>query len=179
MGDLLSKIVVVKLEGVGEEGLLGEAGLQLLELVVEDFGVGGSEGWVSNHMIVRKIISEISILFREELQFMKAETHKRDHWDDMYHKKKKVIVYYGEDVLDLTGFVRKHPGGEKAITVYILKDIKNILFRVFPHSDSIIPVLMKYRVGKLQGYAAQSEKEKDKDKENENRKGICTAKRIK
>lgn len=50
---------------------------------------------------------------------------------------------------------------------------------MFPHSDSIIPVLMKYRVGKLQGYAAQSEKEKDKDKENENRKGICTAKRIK
>ena len=49
---------------------------------------------------------------------------------------------------NLTYFISKHPGGKKALSNYIGKDITNILFRVFPHNkEKTLNVLKEYIVG--------------------------------
>ena len=60
---------------------------------------------------------------------MDEKPHRKDYWVEIATKKKKLLVFHGDTVLDLTSFCMKHPGGEKAISVYKLKDIKDILFR--------------------------------------------------
>lgn len=37
------------------------------------------------------------------------------YWASLAKHKKRLILFYGEDVLDLTDFAHKHPAGEKAI----------------------------------------------------------------
>lgn len=74
------------------------------------------------------------------------------YWTSQAKNKKKLIVFYGEEVFDLTNFASKHPAGEKAITPYLLQDVKNILFRIYPHPDSTVDVLRKYKCGKIKDY---------------------------
>lgn len=79
------------------------------------------------------------------------------HWTSYAKNKKKLIVFYGEDVLDLTEFARKHPAGEKAISSYFLQDVKNILFRVYPHPKSTVDTLEKYICGKIKDHRDPTE----------------------
>ena len=76
----------------------------------------------------------------------------KEYWEGVANNKRRLIVFYGADVIDLTGFAPDHPGGLKAITVYRLKDIKNIIFRVYPHPNSIIKTISQFKCGHLEGY---------------------------
>jgi cytochrome b involved in lipid metabolism len=58
-------------------------------------------------------------------------------------------VFNGEEVLDLTEFAKIHPAGEKALSCYLLHDIKSILFRVYPHPPSTLATLHRYVCGRL------------------------------
>lgn len=58
-------------------------------------------------------------------------------------------------MLDLTEFSKMHIGGIKAIAMYTLKDVKNILFQVYPHSNQAISVLNTYMCGKLKNIREQ------------------------
>lgn len=87
------------------------------------------------------------------------------YWTTYAKNKKKLILFYGEDVLDLSEFGHIHPAGEKAISCYLLQDVKNILFRVYPHPASAENVLKKYICGKI--------KDHKESQIEQQQKGIC------
>lgn len=72
-----------------------------------------------------------------------------DYWVKMAKEKKKLILFYGEDVLDLTYFCTQHPGGERAIQRFASQDVKDIFFKIHPHSRQAAEHLKRYRCGKL------------------------------
>ena len=99
---------------------------------------------------------------------MNSRAQSKEYWEGVANQKKRLIVFYGGDVIDLTGFASEHPGGLKAISVYRLKDIKNIIFRVYPHPQSILTVIAKNKCGTIKGF-----EEKEIDSPQSLRKGIC------
>jgi cytochrome b involved in lipid metabolism len=74
-----------------------------------------------------------------------------EHWVNLSKTRKRLIVFNGEEVLDLTDFAKMHPGGEKALTCYNLHDIENIVFRVYPHPASTASIMQRYVCGRLRG----------------------------
>ena len=58
-------------------------------------------------------------------------------------------MFYGNTVLDLTKFAKTHPGSEKAVEDYKLQDVKETIFEIYPHSQSVIEVLQSHRIGHL------------------------------
>ena len=59
------------------------------------------------------------------------------------------MVYYGTDVIDLTDYLNQHPGGQRAILPYERKDIKDILFSVYPHPQSAVKTILRFKYGEL------------------------------
>jgi cytochrome b involved in lipid metabolism len=73
-----------------------------------------------------------------------------DEWIASSKKSHKSIFFYQDKVLDLTNFMEIHPGGKKALTNYINKDITNIIFTVYPHKkETTQSTLMNYAIGKI------------------------------
>jgi cytochrome b involved in lipid metabolism len=46
---------------------------------------------------------------------------------------KRPYIFFKGFCLDLTGFIRKHPGGSKVLQKYYYKDVTTILFTIYPH----------------------------------------------
>jgi cytochrome b involved in lipid metabolism len=58
---------------------------------------------------------------------------RKDEWIALGKQARKQIFFYEDKVLDLTHFMGEHPGGKKALTNYVYKDITDIIFSVYPH----------------------------------------------
>jgi len=77
-------------------------------------------------------------------------TKRVDEWIALSKKSHKDIFFYQDKVLDLTNFMEIHPGGKKALTNYLNKDITNIVFTVYPHKkETTHSTLIKYVIGKI------------------------------
>jgi len=73
-----------------------------------------------------------------------------DDWIAFGNKANKNIVFYEDKALDITGFMNQHPGGRKALTNYLNKDITSILFTVFPHKkEATLNTLLRYTIGRI------------------------------
>lgn len=71
-------------------------------------------------------------------------------WENFAKTKKKLLVFYENDVLDLTLFAKNHPGGKKIIEDYFMKDISNNIFQLYPHDPyRTMNTLMRYKCGIL------------------------------
>lgn len=71
-------------------------------------------------------------------------------WENWAKMKKKLLVFYENDALDLTTFARNHPGGHKIIEDYFLKDISPKIFQLHPHDPyRTMNTLMRYKCGIL------------------------------
>lgn len=76
-----------------------------------------------------------------------------EQWISYAKQRQRYFCFYQEQVLDLTDFVNRHPGGKKAISNYFYKDITEILFGVFPHKpEQTLAVLGRYVVGSTSDY---------------------------
>ena len=71
-----------------------------------------------------------------------------DEWVSWGKEKKRFIAFHKERVLDLTEFVKIHPGGRKSLENYIYKDVSELIFTVYPHKkETTINTLFKYAIG--------------------------------
>lgn len=71
----------------------------------------------------------------------------KSRWIVLADFNKRNIFFYDNLVLDLTDFVKIHPGSSQAILNYEKKDIKPLLFTVYPHSKTIVKKLLLYKIG--------------------------------
>ena len=77
-------------------------------------------------------------------------TKRVDEWIASSKKLNKSIFFYQDKVLDLSNFMEIHPGGKKALTNYLNKDITNIIFTVYPHKrETTLSTLIKYVIGRI------------------------------
>ena len=75
---------------------------------------------------------------------------RKEHWISYAKPIKKQLFFYEDKVLDLTNFMNEHPGGRKALTNYVYKDITDIIFSVYPHKkEPTLIKLLSYTVGKI------------------------------
>lgn len=58
---------------------------------------------------------------------------RKEEWVVYAKSTKKQLFFYEDRVLDLTKFMNTHPGGKKALSNYLLKDITDTVFAVYPH----------------------------------------------
>lgn len=56
-----------------------------------------------------------------------------EEWISWGKKNKRFIAFYKENVVDLTDFLRIHPGGRKSLENFIYRDVTDLLFKVYPH----------------------------------------------
>lgn len=71
-------------------------------------------------------------------------------WEKIAKTKKKLLVLYENDVLDLTMFAKSHAGGKRIIEEFFLKDVSNQLFKLYPHDTyHTLNTLMRYKCGIL------------------------------
>lgn len=77
-------------------------------------------------------------------------TKRVEDWLALTKKTNQNLFFYEDKVLDLTNFMVMHPGGRKALTNYLNKDITTIIFTVYPHKkETTLRTLMKYVIGKI------------------------------
>jgi len=74
----------------------------------------------------------------------------KESWLQDAKAQKKAIFFFQDRVLDLTKFQNIHPGGKKALSNYIYKDITETVFSVYPHpKEHTTRVLLSYAIGKI------------------------------
>ena len=74
----------------------------------------------------------------------------KETWVREAKEQKKSIFFFQDRVLDLTKFQNIHPGGKKALSNYIYKDISDTVFSVYPHSkEHTTKILLTYAIGKI------------------------------
>ena len=79
-----------------------------------------------------------------------ASSRTQEEWTNYAKMHRRYYFFFEGKVLDLTDFTSLHPGGKKALTNYVFKDITDIIFKVYPHKrDTTTRVLNRYVVGAL------------------------------
>lgn len=72
----------------------------------------------------------------------------KEDWVLYGKEKRKSLVFYQQNVLDLTHFATIHPGGKKVLEPYIFQDVTDNLFTIYPHKkETTLPLLNRYIIG--------------------------------
>ena len=75
---------------------------------------------------------------------------RKEQWLAYAKPQRRQLFFYEDKVLDLTTFMSMHPGGKKALTNYVFKDITDIIFSVYPHKkETTLITLLSYSIGMI------------------------------
>lgn len=86
----------------------------------------------------------------------------KEEWISWGKQSKRFLVFYHENVIDLTDFQRVHPGGKKSLENYIYEDVTDLLFAVFPHKKETTETnLLRYKIGSVTNMHEKKKKEKE------------------
>lgn len=77
----------------------------------------------------------------------------KEDWIVFGKEKRKSLVFYQQNVLDLTQFAAIHPGGKKVLEPYIFQDVTDNLFTIYPHKkETTLTLLNRYIIGENTTY---------------------------
>jgi cytochrome b involved in lipid metabolism len=78
------------------------------------------------------------------------ETRSKKSWIYYGKKHRKLLIFYGADVWDLTQFSEVHPGSKKTIQKYIFEDVEDSLFDICPMTKSRVESFKSFKIGIIQ-----------------------------